>query len=77
MRYLTAVAALRLIGPEFPLSTLAVTLVGAFAIGLVQHLGASRALSETARLFLATGVMGGLFLCVLGIATGRVLLSAR
>lgn len=60
IRYLTATAAARLIGPEFPWGTLAVNLAGAFAIGLVQHLAGALVLSETARLVLATGVMGGL-----------------
>ena len=60
MRYLVAVGAARWIGPEFPWGTLIVNLVGAFLIGLVQHLAAAHVVSEESRLLLSTGVMGGL-----------------
>jgi CrcB protein len=60
VRYLTALAAVRWVGAEFPIGTLAVNLVGAFAIGLVQALGAAAMIPETLRLALAIGVMGGL-----------------
>ena len=44
----------------FPWGTLAVNLGGSFLIGLVQAVAAERlVLSEEARLFLTTGVMGG------------------
>jgi CrcB protein len=105
-------AAAAALGPGFPWGTLAVNLVGAFLIGLVQQ-AATEALviGEDARLFLATGVMGGLTtysafsyetvrllhagaawsawlnvlltttacltLCMLGLATGRLLLGVR
>ena len=60
-RYLTALAAVHLLGHEFPWGTLVVNLVGAFLIGLVQSLGLEAiAISEDMRLFLATGIMGGL-----------------
>jgi CrcB protein len=60
-RYLLSLAALQLFGSSFPAGTLAVNLVGSFGIGLVMHLGLETTLlSPTARLFLTTGVMGGL-----------------
>lgn len=60
-RYLTSLLALRWFGPEFPYGTLIVNLSGAFLIGLVQELGAEAAVvSDNTRLFLTTGMMGGL-----------------
>jgi CrcB protein len=60
-RYLTTLLAVRWLGPDFPYGTLAVNLVGCFAIGVVHQVGAATlVLSPNARLFLATGVMGGL-----------------
>ena len=61
LRYLVATAALTWLGPSFPWGTLAVNLVGSFLIGVVQQ-AATEALviGEEARLFLTTGVMGGL-----------------
>jgi fluoride exporter len=61
LRYLATVLAVRWLGVDFPWGTLAVNLVGSFAIGLVNELGADAlTLSPQARLFLATGVLGGL-----------------
>jgi CrcB protein len=61
LRYLTAVLANHWLGTEFPYGTLAVNLVGAFAIGLVQQIGTETLLvPEDLRLFLTVGVMGGL-----------------
>ena len=60
-RYVTSLVALRWFGPEFPYGTLIVNLSGAFLIGLVQELGAEAAVvSDNTRLFLTTGMMGGL-----------------
>jgi CrcB protein len=61
LRFLTSVAAARWLGVEFPYGTLFVNLVGAFLIGLVQEL-ATEALvvPDRMRLFITTGIMGGL-----------------
>jgi CrcB protein len=61
LRYLVATVALAWLGPGFPWGTLAVNLVGSFAIGLVQQLAfEGLVLGEDTRLFLSTGVLGGL-----------------
>jgi CrcB protein len=61
LRYLVAMLALTWLGPAFPWGTLAVNLVGSFLIGVVQALAIEGlVLGEDARLFLSTGVMGGL-----------------
>ena len=60
-RYLTSLVEVRWFGPEFPYGTLTVNLAGAFVIGLVQELGTESAMvSDNTRLFLTTGIMGGL-----------------
>lgn len=57
-RYLTGVAAMRLMGPGFPWGTLAVNVIGAFVMGVVvvclAHLSATRFAP-----FLMTGLLGG------------------
>jgi crcB protein len=57
-RYLTGVAAIRLMGPGFPWGTLAVNVVGSFVMGVVvvtlAHLSANRFAP-----LLMTGVLGG------------------
>ncbi len=61
LRYLTSVLAARWFGAEFPYGTLIVNLAGAFVIGLVQELGTEAlVIPDNARLFLTTGMMGGL-----------------
>jgi len=60
LRYLVSLAAVRLLGPEFPFGTLIVNLAGAFAIGFVQQLGVVAFVPDNARLFLVVGVLGGL-----------------
>ena len=60
LRYLTAVASVRLYGDAFPWGTLAVNLVGCFLIGFINRIAAAPLISEDMRLLLSTGVMGGL-----------------
>ena len=61
LRYLVATAALTWMGPSFPWGTLAVNLAGSFLIGLAQSLATEGlVLGEDARLFLTSGVLGGL-----------------
>jgi CrcB protein len=61
LRYLVATAALAWLGPGLPWGTLVVNLIGSFLIGLVQTLALEGlAMPESGRLFLTTGVMGGL-----------------
>jgi CrcB protein len=60
-RYLTAVVAARWFGTEFPYGTLIVNLAGAFVVGLVHQLGTEALwIPDGPRLFLTTGMMGGL-----------------
>jgi CrcB protein len=61
VRYLVAIGAARWPGSAFPYGTLAVNVVGCFLIGLIQEMGAAALLlPDTTRLFLTTGIMGGL-----------------
>jgi CrcB protein len=61
VRYTTAVLAIRWLGADFPYGTLAVNLVGAFLIGLVQELAAiTLVVPESMRLFIVTGILGGM-----------------
>jgi CrcB protein len=61
LRYLTSILAARWFGAEFPYGTLIVNLGGAFVIGLVQQIGTeSLLIPDNVRLFIATGMMGGL-----------------
>jgi CrcB protein len=60
-RYLTTIAAARLISPAFPFGTLIVNLVGCFLVGFVHTVAiVSARLSIDTRLFLTAGVLGGL-----------------
>ncbi len=59
-RYLLGNAVLRLAGEAFPFHTLAVNLLGSFALGVVAHLGATTDLIPPGtRRVLTTGVLGG------------------
>jgi fluoride exporter len=59
-RYLTTIAAARLISPELPFGTLIVNVVGCFLIGFVHTVAmVSVRLSPETRLFVTTGVLGG------------------
>ncbi|WP_404861704.1 fluoride efflux transporter CrcB [Georhizobium sp. MAB10] len=60
LRHLTNLAALRLLGPNFPFGTLAVNVIGSFLMGVLVEVVARRfGASVEMRLFLATGVLGG------------------
>jgi len=60
-RYVVGALFVQRFGPGFPYGTLAINLVGCFAIGIVAQLAQTRALgiSPTVRLFLAVGLCGG------------------
>lgn len=58
-RYLIATGLARLAGAELPWGTLLVNVAGSFLIPIVMGGAAAGALSEEARLLLATGVLGG------------------
>jgi CrcB protein len=60
LRYLVSWLAVRALGPDFPFGTLAVNLVGSFAIGFVQEIATRGIVSEATRLFVSVGVLGGL-----------------
>ena len=61
IRYVTALLAAEWLGTAFPYGTLLVNLVGSFIIGFVQQVGTETLiLSDDVRLFLTTGMMGGL-----------------
>ena len=61
LRYLVSLLAAHWLGTEFPYGTLIVNVSGAFVIGLVQQLGTEALLiPDNMRLFLTTGMMGGL-----------------
>jgi CrcB protein len=61
LRLLTSLLAAHWFGAEFPYGTLIVNLSGAFLIGLVQQIGGETLLiPDSVRLFLTTGMMGGL-----------------
>ncbi|RFC62351.1 fluoride efflux transporter CrcB [Fulvimarina endophytica] len=60
MRHLASTAALRLLGPGFPLGTAFVNILGSFLMGvLVELLARKFGMSQQWRLFLATGFLGG------------------
>jgi CrcB protein len=59
-RYLVNVGAGRVLGMGFPWGTMAVNIVGCFIMGLLVGYGALRGtLTAEARVFLATGILGG------------------
>lgn len=59
-RYGVTAGTTRLLGPSFPWGTLAVNVVGSFLMGFLMALLLRKyADSDTARLFLTTGLLGG------------------
>ena len=59
-RYLVTVGAGKLLGMGFPWGTLIVNIAGCFVMGLLVGLGATRlTITDEARIFLATGILGG------------------
>jgi CrcB protein len=59
-RYVIATTAPRLFGTSFPYGTLVVNVLGSFLLGVIMQVGLTTTLmSPTARVVLATGVMGG------------------
>lgn len=60
LRYGVALACARLFGPALPLGTLAVNIVGSFALGVVgEALGQATVFGVPARLVLGLGLLGG------------------
>ena len=60
IRHLVNLGSLRLVGPNFPWGTLAINIVGSFAMGLfIALMGRRFGGSNELRLFIATGVLGG------------------
>lgn len=60
MRYLIGVSVQAWYGPNFPIGTLVVNLIGSFLISMLMYLAVDRGLMATpTRIVLATGVMGG------------------
>ncbi len=58
-RYLTDRAMLSLLGPDYPFGTLAVNLIGGLLMGVLVGVLARNTASETWRLLLGVGVLGG------------------
>ena len=59
IRHLTNIGALRLVGPNYPWGTMAINIVGSFAMGLFIAILMRRGGSNELRLFVATGILGG------------------
>lgn len=60
LRHGVNVAAARLFGYGFPVATMAVNILGSFAIGLLAgYFGVRTAVPQHLRLFLTTGLLGG------------------
>ncbi|WP_420196655.1 fluoride efflux transporter CrcB [Clostridium beijerinckii] len=61
IRYLVTIQSSKMINSNFPLGTLIVNVVGGFLIGIIVELSMSTELiSPNLKLFLTTGIMGGL-----------------
>ena len=61
LRYIVTMNSVKIFGTHFPYGTLIVNVSGGIIIGIIMELSASTDLfSENMKLFLATGIMGGL-----------------
>ncbi|RVB68982.1 fluoride efflux transporter CrcB [Mesorhizobium sp. M7A.F.Ca.CA.004.06.1.1] len=59
IRHLTNIGALRFVGPSYPWGTMAINIIGSFAMGLFIASMMRRGGSNEVRLFVATGILGG------------------
>src|SRR6187402_2590059 len=59
IRHLANIGAMRLVGPNYPWGTMAINIVGSFAMGLFIAALVRRGGSNELRLFVATGILGG------------------
>ncbi|CAG1005054.1 Putative fluoride ion transporter CrcB [Rhizobiaceae bacterium] len=60
LRHLVNVAGLKILGSGFPWATMAVNLIGSFAMGMfIEYLTRRIGASTELRLFIATGLLGG------------------
>lgn len=59
IRHLANIGALRLVGANYPWGTIAINIVGSFAMGLFIATLMRRGGSTELRLFVATGILGG------------------
>lgn len=61
LRYVVSICSTRFFGTEFPYGTLIVNVLGGFLIGLIMELSLTpNIISPNLKLFLTTGIMGGL-----------------
>jgi CrcB protein len=59
IRHLANIGALRFVGPSYPWGTMAINIIGSFAMGLFIASMMRRGGSNEVRLFVATGILGG------------------
>ncbi len=59
LRYLSGVAAIRLIGPGFPWATVFVNIVGSAIMGAIVVILAHKGMTKELQPFLMTGILGG------------------
>ncbi len=61
LRYIISINSSKLFGAQLPFGTLIVNILGGIFIGFIMELGATTSfISPAVRLFLTTGIMGGL-----------------
>lgn len=77
-RHLVSKGALTLASPAFPWATFLINITGCLAIGIVAGLAGAGSISPSARLFLATGILGGFTtFSAFGLETQSLLSSGR